>query len=336
MKFPHSPRALSLLLIVSLLWLPVRAQRTAQPASPVKAPPRAQTATAEKTPDVTFDTLLSADAYGVYAELSMVGQHIKSQEFAELLAPLGLAGSAPSELLNLHAFLNAHADSLTTARLMFAAMPARTGLPDIIAAVEMPSVEAAQKLAPELQQFIAAHLAPSSHTGAQGGAVLEMHTDTRTAATSTTISTTGDATRTNRREKRRAATPATTRNATTAAVKQPSAPPVQVKRAGNIIALSDAPFTFKVLRGANANYLFNERGFQAARSRFSADTLFVYFNPARMESSTKQRSETLEKEYRRQEELTRAQSQKEGGKTNSSMMGEIEMDTIVNRQRRGE
>jgi len=330
MKFPHSLPALSLLLIVSLLWLPVRAQRTAQPASPVKVPPRAQTATAEKTPDVTFDTLLSADAYGVYAELSMVGQHIKSQEFAELLAPLGLARSAPPELLNLRAFLNAHADSLTTARLMFAAMPARTGLPDIIAAVEMPSVEAAQKFAPELQQFIAAHLAPSSHTGAQGGSVLEMHTDTRTGVTSTTVSPTSSPTPANRRDKRRAGTQATMRKAATAEVKQPSAPPVQVKRSGNIIALGDAPFTFKVLRGANANYLFNERGFQAARSRFSADTLFVYFNPARMESSTKQRSETLEKEYRRQEELTQAQSQKEGGKTNSSMMSEIEMDAIVN------
>ncbi|MGI9105975.1 MAG: hypothetical protein ACR2G4_06985 [Pyrinomonadaceae bacterium] len=304
MKFPIRVRdGATLLLIVSMLWLPVRAQRPAKPAPPpATSPARAQAIAAEKSSDVTFETLLSADAYGVYGEMHMVGQHIKSQEFAELLAPLGLARSAPQELLDLYAFLNAHAEPLMTARLMFAMLPARAGLPDTIAAVEMPSVEAAQKLAPELNQFIAAHFAPPP---VSGEATLTMTPATATTAAAAAAAPTA-------RSNRRRAKAKATRESERAGAKQPAAAsPVLVKRAGNIIAMSNAPFTFKALHGTSGNLLINERGFQAARSRFNSDTVFVYLNIARIENSAKQRSEALEKEYRRQEELTRAQPQKQ-------------------------
>ena len=110
MKFPLSVRSggASLVVAVSLLLSPVQAQR---PARKLPAPTQ-QTPTAaanETAPAATFDTLLSADAYGVYAEMRMVGQNLNSQEIAGLLTPLSLGG-APDELLNFYEFLKAHAE----------------------------------------------------------------------------------------------------------------------------------------------------------------------------------------------------------------------------------
>ncbi|MCA1556541.1 MAG: hypothetical protein LC747_07600, partial [Acidobacteria bacterium] len=165
MKFPLSVRysGASLVIAVSLLLLPVvRAQR---PARPVPKTPTTQVAATEKSPAATFDTLLSADAYGIYAEMRMVGQNLNSQEIAGLIQPLTLPGSgAPDELLELYGFIKAHAEPLMTARLMFATMPTRTGLPEVMVAVEMPSVEEARKFVPELKGFVAANVSSSSRT----------------------------------------------------------------------------------------------------------------------------------------------------------------------------
>ena len=105
--------AVSLALVVVA---PVRAQRPApkptppaastSPASAAAVPAAAQTPPAEMNPSVTFDTLLSADAYGIYAEMRMLGRHANSQEFAQLLTPFTLEGSgAPAELLALYEFV---------------------------------------------------------------------------------------------------------------------------------------------------------------------------------------------------------------------------------------
>src|SRR4028118_1211065 len=100
MKFPLSVRSggASFVVAVSLLLSPVHAQR---PARKPPAPTQQTTTTveSEKTPAATFDTLLSADAYGVYAEMRMIGQELNSEEMAGFIAPLTLGG-APDELLN--------------------------------------------------------------------------------------------------------------------------------------------------------------------------------------------------------------------------------------------
>ncbi|HEY9404786.1 MAG TPA: hypothetical protein VIQ24_19170, partial [Pyrinomonadaceae bacterium] len=160
-------RGASLVVAVSLLLAPfVHAQRPApKPTRPAAAGTTTQTPAAEKSPSVAFDSLLSADAYGVYAEMRAVGRHANSQEFTQLLAPFGLeGGGAPTEWLALYEFIKSHADALMTARLMFAAMPARAGVPETLLAVEMPSVEEARKFVPELKQFIAANVEPPTKT----------------------------------------------------------------------------------------------------------------------------------------------------------------------------
>ena len=312
MKFPLLVRSGGAsLLVVSLLLSPVSAQR---PAPPKPAPvttttaPTQQpaTATAERSPAATIDTLLSADAYGVYAEMRAVGRHANSQEIAQLLAPLGFAG-APGELTELYEFVKTHADSLMTSRLMFATMPVRAGLPEVMLAVEMPSVEEARKFVPELRQFIAANVAP-------------------TAPDEPALTTVGNAAPSNasnnrRRGRRRSGRTQTTVENTRGDSARPRAaavPAVQVKRSGSVIAMSNEAFTFKTLRGTNNQaLLFDEAGFQAARTRFATDAIFVYFNTVRMSNSTRQKHEALEKEYRRQEELARAEERKSGNQSNA-------------------
>ncbi|HYO98879.1 MAG TPA: hypothetical protein VER76_01550, partial [Pyrinomonadaceae bacterium] len=307
MKFPLPVRSGGAsLLVVSLLLSPViRAQRPApaKPA-PVTAATAAQPATTERAQAATLDTLLSADAYGVYAEMRAVGRHANSQEIAQLLLPLGFAG-APDELTELYDFVKEHSESLMTSRLVFAALPVRAGLPEAMLAVEMPSVEEAQKFVPELRQFIAASVAP---------AVRPADPELTTVG-----SATPNISRRRGGRRRGGRTQINLENTRGDAAKPPAVPAVQVKRSGSIIAISNESFTFKSLRGTNdQSLLFDEPGFQAARTRFSTDTIFVYFNTIRMSNSARQKSEALEKEYRRQEELARAQERKRGDPANAA------------------
>lgn len=292
MKFPLSVRSggASFVVAVSLLLSPVHAQRPAR-KPPAPTQPTTTTVANEKAPAATFDTLLSADAYGVYAEMRMVGQNIDSQEIAGFIAPLTLGG-APDELLNFYEFLKAHAEPLTTARLMFATLPVRAGLPEVLVAVELPSAEEARKFLPELRQFIATNVAPKPSVAPDA---------TADAANTET-----------RRGRRRARARVTTENARGEVNKPPAALPFQIKRSGSIIAMSNEAFTFKNLHGRGEALLVNEPGFQAARASFSSDTLFVYFNTVRMTNSAKLKSEALEREYRRQEKLAQAETQKPG------------------------
>ncbi|HEV7905656.1 MAG TPA: hypothetical protein VGO96_17580 [Pyrinomonadaceae bacterium] len=325
MKFPRSVRSCGASLAVSLLLSPVASAQ--RPAKPPATAPTTRTTTAaaasaanERTPAATFDTLLSADAYGVYAEVRMVGRQAASQEIAQLIAPLTLGGGAPPELLNLYEFIKANAEPLTEARLMFATMPVRAGLPEVLVAVEMPSVEEARKFLPELKQFIAVNVAPQP-SGA-------------TTATLRGASPEEGANAGNRRGRRRARANTTEASARVDASKPPAAPPFQVKRSGQIIAMSNDAFTFKNLRGARDQALLvDEPGFQSARTRFGTDTIFVYFNTVRMFGSTKAKQEAYEKEYRRQEELAQAEARKRGDAANADTVSvgrDIADDQIVN------
>ncbi|HEY1404518.1 MAG TPA: hypothetical protein VGB05_10355, partial [Pyrinomonadaceae bacterium] len=318
MKFPLRViyAGASLVVAVSLLLLvPIRAQRSTAPKpTPTGTTATTQTPAGEKVPAVTFDTLLSADAYGIYSEIRMVGRHAASQEIAQLIAPLALQSSGMEEVmfLGLYEFIKSHSEALMTSRLMFATMPVRTGVPEMLFAVEMPSAEAARKFVPELRQFITAKIPPGVITP---------------TATTTTTSATENSNTTRRRSRQRAR--ATAANAADEArAKQPAMPQLQLKRAGSIIAMSGSAFTFKDLRGgADQALLVNEPGFQAARTRFSADMLFVYFNTPRMTKSSIQRAEAWEKEYRRQQELEKAEARKRGAQANTDQI--VEDETVV-------
>lgn len=307
MKFPRSVRSggMSLVVAVSLLLSSqVDAQRPAARPAPTPNPPPAAVAV-EKTPAATFDTLLSADAYGVYAEVRMVGRQASSQEMAALVTPLTFGGGAPDELMKLYEFIKAHAEPLMTARLMFATMRARAELPETLIAIEMPSVEEARKFLPQLKQFIAANVAPQP----------SVTDETLVQAGTTPAAETSNAG--SRARRRRARTRAAAERAGAEAVKPPPTPPVHIRRSGSMIAMSNEAFTFKNLRGKDQPLLVDEPGFQAARTRFSTDSLFIYFNTVRMFSSSKKQREALEKEYRRQAELAEEEARKRGDQGNA-------------------
>jgi hypothetical protein len=173
----------------------------------------------------------------------------------------------------------------------------------------MPSVEEARKFVPELRQFVAANIAPPPKT-------------TQPLMTTTARVTLENSNTTRRRGRQGARAQATTEAAPDAVrAKQPAAPPFQIKRAGSLIVMSDANFTFKDLHGTDQALLVNEPGFQAARTRFSTDTLFVYFNTVRMAKNSKQRMEALEKENERQMARMAAEYGKPNMESNANMMG---------------
>ncbi|MCA1613419.1 MAG: DUF3352 domain-containing protein [Acidobacteria bacterium] len=240
--------------------------------------------------EVSIDNLFAAEAYAVYGEMRMIGQHVNSADFKQMLDPLRLSGALPNELQGLLDFITGHAEELTAARVALGAMPVRAGLPSAVVAVEMGSTEEARKLAPQLRATFARYGAGAQEEGdgAEDGPGAR---DPRRAAR-----------RGGRGAQKRQAGAEGRTVAVRGAVEQGSSP-FQIRRAGRVVALSDQAFTFKSLRGRPAEMpLAGEPGFQAVRSRFATDTLFLYFNTTRMNSSTKRQMEEAERKYRRMEE----------------------------------
>ncbi len=147
---------ISIVLTVILFAAPLLAQQAISSQPKAAA---AKTGTAAVEP--TFDTLLSADSYEFYGEVRGVRQLLSAS--GDFLEPLMKLGAAPKELRQLARFLNANVESLTSSHLMFAAWPARKGIPDIFVGVEMPSPEEAAKLEAKLNRV----LAPTPQRGEQ-------------------------------------------------------------------------------------------------------------------------------------------------------------------------
>ena len=304
MKLHASLRRASLLCALAfVLVAPTHAQQLAAPqkGAPPPVPPAR---VAQAAAPATIDTLLAADSYAVYGELRGIGAYVNSKEVTELLAPLGLPGGAPPEVLDLLNFLRVHADELATARVMFAGMPVRAKLPDGIAAVELSSPEQAQKFEAELRKFITTHA--TAFFGEQGDPTTNT---TTTVTTTTTTATLGGAPAV---VVRRTAPPANARageRATTA----PKPAPFRLVRSGSLLVLSDKSFTLAALHPADAPLLADEPGFQAARARFPSEMLFVYFNTKRGERSSAQQRAAAEREATRQrEEMQRARKVAKG------------------------
>jgi hypothetical protein len=311
MNFPASPRrtVATLLLLLALL-TPCFAQRpsaaphTPKPASPIQAPKPQPAA-----PAVTFDTLLAADSYAIYGEVRGIGQYLNSKEVSELTAPLGLTGGAPQELLDLFAFARAHEESLLTARLLFAGLPARPKLPEGFAAIELSSPEQAQKFETDLRKFLTTHLPPATSEPS--------NTTTTTTTTTTPTGQTArgpvlvatmqtDAQRTEVRRMNRAKEKAAA----------PSPPPFHLARTGTLLVLSDKPFTLADLRPADAPLLADEPGFQAARARFAHEMLFLYVNTKRIERNSNEQRAKYEREAEKQHaEEERTRKPGDGAKT---------------------
>jgi hypothetical protein len=320
MNFPRRPRrtVAPLLTAIALSLSLVFAQQ------PKPAPkPSAD----QNVSDITLDTLFAADSYAVYGEMRGVGQYVSSEEFKQMLGPLRMPGAVPQELNQLLDFITAHAEILADARIAFGAMAVRDGLPDVVAAVELSSTEDAQKLEPQLREFIADYYdAQSGDEGAGASVKVTTAAATKPSATlgaSTTVAAEGAGSRAVRR---RARLQSRVEHAGEKAEAQAAVAPVFIHRAGSLVVMADKQFTFRKLHGASgAQSLLDEPGFQAARARLASDTLFLYFNTVRMSRSVKRQTD----EYERQRKLAEAAEAKANPNANATNMNFRNMNANV-------
>jgi hypothetical protein len=251
-------RILSLLLSTVLVAGPVFAQQR-RPASPppAKAQPNAATP--------TFDTLLAAESYKLYGEVRNVGQAITSGGIADILDPIMKLAGPPKEFKALVKFANTHAEALTSSRLLFAMQPARPNLPQFLMAIEFSTPDEAQKFEPQLTAFLPKLMptptpspSPSPTTTAEGS------------------SASGSA-------------PQAQRVPAIAAPdeQRPAPPPFLIKHSGNLVIVTDTPFTFANLRPKDSKLLSEETNFRQAHDRFATEPLFVFFDMALSEKTSR-------------------------------------------------
>ncbi len=118
------------------------------------APPKKPAARQAAQPVPTFDNLIAADTYRIYAEVRGVGGLIRSPAVKDLLDPMMKLGGPPKEFKTALKWLDAHAEVLASSRMLIAGWPSRPKLPTVVIAIEFSSAEEAQKFEPELRGFI--------------------------------------------------------------------------------------------------------------------------------------------------------------------------------------
>ncbi|HEY6120261.1 MAG TPA: DUF3352 domain-containing protein, partial [Pyrinomonadaceae bacterium] len=193
----------------------------------------------------------------VYVEVRGVGQLMRSEGVKDLLEPVTKLAAPPKEFKSLVKWLNSHADALMTARLMFAAWPARAKLPQYVVAIEFSSAEEAQKFDSQLKEFLpkllpapAAETAPHPNTPRAGSAELKQN-------------------------------------------EKPPAPPYVLRQVGALIFISDVPFTLKDLKPAGSRLLAEDQNFRLVHDRFTSEPIVLYVNLtafARRESEREQKA----------------------------------------------
>jgi hypothetical protein len=139
-------RLAALLLFFTILTAPTVAQKRQPPAKPQpKAAP---------TPAPTFDNLLPADNYVIYAEVRDAGQLIRSSTFNDLLEPILKLSAPPKEFRSVVKWINAHADQVMSSRMFLAAWTINKNLPDTLVVIEFASAEDAAKFVTPLNEFL--------------------------------------------------------------------------------------------------------------------------------------------------------------------------------------
>ena len=141
-------RLAALLLFFTILTTPTVAQKRQTPAKPQPKP------AAAPTPAPTFDNLLPADSYVMYAEVRDAGQLIRSSAVNDLLEPILKLAGPPKEFRSVMKWMNEHAELVMSSRMFLAAWPLNKNLPDTLVVIEFASAEDAAKFATPLNEFL--------------------------------------------------------------------------------------------------------------------------------------------------------------------------------------
>lgn len=256
------PLAIALSLILFLAPL-VSAQQNRQtpvkpPAGPVAKP------TPAPTPPPTFDTLLSVASYKVYAEVRSVGQLIRSNSVNEILEPIMKLAKPPKEFRTVIKWLNAHAEEVTTSRLLFATWPnPGSAVPESVVAIEFASADEAAKFQQKLNEFLQKMLPPAAESSPQS---------------------TGD-----NSQQASAAKPEQTK---------PQPPPYHIQQAGSLIVVTPRPVNVNKLRPAGSKLLADDTNFRTARNRFNSESIFIFVNIGEIEKEEREQQKKFEEQHK--------------------------------------
>ncbi len=257
-------KLLSLILTSVLLASPAIAQtRRGQPTKrPAPAPP------VEPVP--TFDTLLAADNYRIYAEIRNAGQLAQSPAVNDLLDPFMKPGGADKDFRAAVRWIKAHADSLVSSRLFIAGWASKPTLPAVLIAIEMPSVEEAKKLEADLRGFIPTLFptptpAPTGSPGANASSVPSSSVE-----------------------------------------RTPSGPAYQIKQIGSLVLLSDKTVSLQELKSRESKLLSEDPNFAMVRNRFASESVFIYLDTKSINEEQTATTQRYEEEERRRIEAEAA------------------------------
>lgn len=221
-------------------------------AAPPQAAPPAPLAAEDGEEETSFDQLLAADSYHVYAEARLIGQQMSAGQAAgEIVRAAERLQFSSKELKALTAFLTAHAEQLTDSRLMAALMPAsqRPGVPQALIAVDFANAADAQRFESSVRRFVGTLKA------------LTALPDKAAANTPAPIA---------KRRRRGAAV-------TVSPTPQVAAPPpLHLVRKANVLLLSDVAIDVRALKPVESAPLATDPHFQTLRARFAAEQFFVH------------------------------------------------------------
>ncbi|HEX5709163.1 MAG TPA: hypothetical protein VFX96_17810, partial [Pyrinomonadaceae bacterium] len=254
---------------------------TTTQATSAAAPQAAPNEAAEA--DITFDTLVPADSYGVYFEVRRVGQLARSKEFTDFIDTLIPQAGPPKELGDTLEFFKTHAESLENAQMHVVTMPTREGLPQAIGALQLPSVEDAKRVEPTLRGLV------------KKFEELSAAPEKDAAATQTTATTTRNTQPRNTQRRGRAAEPVR-------ADAKPPVPAFYFKRVGRLLLTSDVPMNAPALKVANRQPLFANPRLQAARARLATEQVFIFFDVGLLEKGAAVQREAYMERARKEEE----------------------------------
>ncbi|MDT5294356.1 MAG: hypothetical protein QOJ76_1236, partial [Acidobacteriota bacterium] len=254
---------------------PASAQPTQQPPQsqqPQQPQPTPTPTQHRREPDLALEEMLAADSYSVYAEVRNVGTLARAEELKTAVGALALFGDETKPLTDLFAFVSDNAETLAAARIVVTFLPARSGLPQTLVAVELASSEEAIAFEPKFRRLV----------GEQVRAVKQAidPQPLKQAESNTSDPSNPHRTPTKQLAELKAQTKAETKTETRTENKaetKTSAPGFALRRAGRWLIVAESPFTLKRLRGEEGEARFADSPrFQAVRGRFGSSALFVY------------------------------------------------------------
>ena len=275
MKCLKLPTLVAVLIFSAAITTPIAGQQKRRNPEKTPAKPQAVPAPTPTPAPLTFDTLLAADSFKVYGEVRNVGQLIRSSAANDVLEPVLKFGHPPKDFLEFVNWLKAHAEQLTTSRLLVAAWPTFKDVPDVVVAIEFASPEEAAKFEKPLDNLMPTLLPP------------------------TTPPTSPES------DKK----PQPQRPAAEQKPPEP-VPGYYLQRAGSLLIVSTTKLNFKKLRPASSKLLSEDPNFRVAYNRFASEPIFVFIDFQSIEKERAEQEKRWQEEYKKSEEERKARAEK--------------------------